>query len=155
MPLLAQLHESIYSKINNLAKEVIIKYINRDHRTPVLIFFSGDTDKTILHRLGITRRPMLNIINYDYNNDHNFEIQLIDFHTKHLIFSMKTGYLEKTGRMTNLTETHRLMCSKIHQDMTYAHDSRTDVILTKCIFDKIIRKMGIENIKKYLDSQNN
>lgn len=154
VPLLAQIHASIYSTRNDLTKETITNYISKGQRIPVLVFFNGDADKTIINRLGITQCKLLNIIGYDTNNDHMFDLQLFDFHNKKLIFSMSTKYFKKKGRLTNLTETHDLICSTKHDDVTYAHDPMTDVIYTKCIFDKLVKKFGIENIIKYLDSKN-
>jgi len=67
---------------------------------------------------------------------------------KQLLFEVDIGSYDKRGRLLNLEETHRLICSKRHK-VTYAHDPRTDVILTKCIFDFVIRKYKYENLIKH------
>jgi hypothetical protein len=56
--------------------------------------------------------------------------------------------MKKTGRLLNLEETHSLICNKKHK-ITYAHDPRTDVRLTKCIFDYVVRKMGYNRLIRH------
>lgn len=123
--------------------------MNNDHWTSVLVFFSGNTDKTILSDLGINGYPMFNVICYDTNNNHNFDVQLFNFQTKQIIFSAPVKFFKKDGKLTNLIETYILMCTKQHKNLNYANHPCTDNINTKFIFDKIVRKMGFQNIIKY------
>eukprot|EP00102_Acyrthosiphon_pisum_P020014 XP_016657224.1 PREDICTED: uncharacterized protein LOC107882805 [Acyrthosiphon pisum] len=51
------------------------------------------------------------------------------------------GYFKKNGRNLNLTEAHGMVCTKKHR-ITYAHDPKTDVRFTKCIFNTMVNKQG-------------
>jgi len=133
--------------VNSLNKTYINNYILRDNKINVIVVWNDSSDKNILKRLGITQFPLLNITCYDKNFDKNFVIQLEKVETKRKIFEVEIGTYDKRGRLFNLEETHRLICNKKHK-ITYVHDSRTDVVFTKCIFDYVVRKYGYENLKR-------
>ena len=44
--------------------------------------------------------------------------------------------------MLNLMETHDAICNLKHK-ITHRHEPVTDVIIAKCIFNNIIKKMGL------------
>lgn len=58
------------------------------------------------------------------------------------------GPVKKNGKMLNVMETHDLVCKKIHSQITIAHESITDVIMTKYIFNYIFQKVGRFTILK-------
>lgn len=91
---------------------------------------------------------MLNITCYDTKFNGNFSILLENLHTKTIIFEYEIGVFKKTGRLLNLEETHGMVCNKKHR-VTYAHDPKTDVRLTKCIFDFVMRKVRYDNLIKH------
>ncbi|XP_025197458.1 uncharacterized protein LOC112596181 [Melanaphis sacchari] len=55
------------------------------------------------------------------------------------------GSVNKNGRMLNLLETHDLCCKTDHK-ITHVHDPSADVILTKYLFHKLIRKISYTNL---------
>jgi len=82
---------------------------------------------------------LLNLTCYEKNFNKQFVIQLIKLDTNQILFEVNIGTYDKNGRLLNHEETHSLICSRKHK-ITHAHDPSTDVILTKCIFDFVIRK---------------
>lgn len=83
---------------------------------------------------------------YDERFDQAFSLIIEKLNTKEVIFEIEIGTFPKTGRLLNLEEAHgMILCGKKHK-ITYAHDPRTDVRLTKCIFDFIVRKIGYNNL---------
>lgn len=68
--------------------------------------------------------------------------------TKQIIFELDLGTFNKSGRLLNLEETHSIICQKNHK-VTHSHDPRTDVRLTKCIFDYVIRKQGFDRLTEF------
>jgi len=91
---------------------------------------------------------MLNLTCYDKHFNKQFVIQLIKLETKQIIFEVDVGHFDKKGRLLTLEETHGLICTRKHK-ITHAHDPRTDVILTKCISDFVVRKFKYENLIKH------
>ncbi len=143
LPLLGQLEASLKLKGGTtLSTTYINQYLHTDNRTPVIVFWNGTTDKEILQKLGLNRR-MLNITSYSDNNDNYFNLKLLDISglTSKLLYSSEIGYQEKNGRMLNLMETHDLIC-KTNHNITHSHDPIADVIITKCLFNYIIKDMG-------------
>lgn len=144
IPLLGQLESSLKLEgATTLSTIYLNQYLHTDGRTPIIVFFNGTTDKNIITRLQLNVKKMLDITSYSDNDDNYFNLKLLDVtgSTKKLIYSTKIGYYQKNGRMLNLMETHDLIC-KINHDITHSHDPVADVIITKCLFNYIIRDMG-------------
>lgn len=145
---LKQLDKSLSSSVNNLNPNFIENYISHGDKTNVVVFWNGSSDLDILKRLNINRFPVLNITCYDTKFNGNFSILLENLNTKTIIFEYEIGVFKKTGRLLNLEETHGMVCNKKHR-VTYAHDPKTDVRLTKCIFDFVMRKVRYDNLIKH------
>jgi hypothetical protein len=100
-------------------------------------------DTTIIKRLkipGITK--ILNITGYSEGDDDLYNIKLVDItNNNKVLHSSALGEVVKRGRMLNLLEAHGLICDTDHR-ITHCHDPVADVILTKCIFNKIVERMG-------------
>lgn len=139
---LAQIYDSINSEINNLHRDTIYDYLQRGDQRTIIVLWNGDTDALILNRLNLNY-PILNIRAYDVDNNQQFVLQLM-YH-KRVIVTIALGWVDKNGRMLNLLETHDMCCRKEH-DITHAHDPCTDVVLTKCLFDKLLRKITYRNL---------
>jgi len=148
-PLMEQMFQSLYTDYPTLTAAVISRYIRKDRKTPVIVLWSGTTDRMILDRLKISNHVVLNMIAYDTWRNGKFDLKLINMNDDELIFSTYIGTYEKNGRQLSLTETHAMTCSK-HHDITYAHDPCTDVMLTKCIFNTIVHKFTYSNLVYYL-----
>ncbi|XP_060874006.1 uncharacterized protein LOC132947791, partial [Metopolophium dirhodum] len=144
---LDQLNQSLKAPVNSLNATYIKNYILRDNKINVIVVFGGSSDREILKRLGI-RFPLLDMRCYDKYLNRQFYLQLEDVSNKRIIFEIEVGYYDKSGRILNLTESHNLICKKKHK-ITYAHDPRTDVIYTKCIFDYAVRNYRYENLIKH------
>jgi len=78
----------------------------------------------------------------------HFTLILEKLNSKETIFETDIGHVQKSGRLLNLEEAHRAICSKSHR-IIYAHDPKADVKLTKCIFDYVVRKQGYDKLIKY------
>lgn len=144
IPLLGQLETSLKLKGETTLSTVYLnQYLHTDNRIPIIVFWNGTTDKDIITRLRLNIKKMLNITSYSDNNDNYFNLKLLDTTESidKLLYSSRIGYHEKTGRMLNLIETHNLIC-KINHDITHSHDPVADVIITKCIFNYIIKDIG-------------
>ena len=137
-PILSQMRDSINSSKNNLNLKSIKKYLDKGNEEPVLVFFSGSTDKEIMVHLGLGNYTMLELTSYDLFDNRVFYLQLKIMSTKQIIAQEEIGYADKSGRQLCLGETHKLIYNRVHP-ITYAHDPCTDVILTKCLFDRLIR----------------
>jgi len=144
-PVLRQMKQSINSKESNLNMKSIKKYLGKNGTEPVVVFWNGSTDKEIMERLNLGNYKMLELTSYDVFNNHIFFLQLKNMKTKQIIGQEEIGYADKNGRLLKLVETHELICNRDHA-ITYAHDPCTDVILTKCLFDKVIRVCNRKNI---------
>ena len=142
---LDQLDKSLRATVSILNATYIKNYILRGDKTNVIVLWNGGSDRNILKRMGIVQFPILNITCYDKNFNQQFTIQLEKVETKQIIYEVEIGTFNKKGRLLNLEETHNIICNKKHK-ITYAHDPRTDVIYTKCIFDYVIRKYKYENL---------
>ena len=150
---LMQLDKSLNSKLNNLTPEFIENYILNGGKRNIIVLWNGHSDRNILKRLNIDKFEILNITCYDKYITKNFTIQfelLKEHKVRKLLLEQDVGYFEKNGRNLNLTEAHSTICTKKHR-ITYAHDPKTDVRLTKCIFNTIISKQGYANFIKYFD----
>jgi len=139
---LAQIYDGINSKINNLNRDTIFNYIQRGDQKTIIVLWNGDTDTLLLNRLNLSY-PILNIQAYDVDNNKQFSLQIM--HHKRVIGAIALGWADKNGRMLNLSETHDMCCRREH-DITHAHDLCTDVILTKCLFDKLLRKITYKDL---------
>ncbi|KAF0757755.1 Uncharacterized protein FWK35_00014957 [Aphis craccivora] len=145
-----QLQTSIKSSKSTLNTSYIENYILKGNKINVLVTWNGSSDKIILNRLGITQFQVLNITCYDKYFDQNFFLKLEKFGNKQIIFETEIGTFNKNGRLLNLEETHRMVCSRKHKTDSL-HDPRTDVKLTKCIFDYIVRIFGYQNLTKHYE----
>lgn len=139
-PLLDQYRFSLLSDNRNLSVRNIKQYIDKGKLEPVIVFWSGSTDRDIMRRMGLGGYKMLELIAYDVSNNQEFFLQLKNIKNKEIIVSEGIGNVDKGGSLLNLGETHQLICSKSHVT-THLHDPSTDVALTKCIFDKLLRVM--------------
>lgn len=139
---LAQIYDSLHSETDNLNRDTILNYVQRGNQKTIIVLWNGDTDALILNKLNLNH-PMLNIRAYDVDNNKQFELQLM-YH-KRVIVTIALGWADKNGRMLNLLETHDMCCRRKH-DITHAHDPCTDVILTKCLFDKLLRKITYKDL---------
>jgi len=137
-PVLDQMRKSIQAKISNMGIKHIKKYFLKGGTEPIIVLWNGSTDKEILDRLGLGYYKILEITCYDVDNNQRFYMQLKNLTTKQIILSEEIGYVDKMGRLLKLMETHDLVCTRNH-DINYAHDPCTDVELTKCLFDKLMR----------------
>jgi len=137
-PVLKQMQDSINAKNSNLNIKCIKKYLEKDKGKPIIVFWNGSTDKEIMEQIGLGNYHMIEISSYDILNNQIFHLQLKNIKMKQIIVSEEIGHIGKKGRLLNLTETHDLICNKTHT-LSYAHDSCTDVAVTKCLFDKLFR----------------
>ena len=113
-PILSQMRDSINSKKNNLNVKSIKKYLDKGNEEPVLVFFSGSTDKEIMVRLGLGNYIMLELTSYDLYDNRVFYLQLKVMSTKQVIAQEEIGYADKSGRQLNLSETQKLVCNQVH-----------------------------------------
>jgi len=144
IPLLGQLESSLkFNGVTTLSTVYLNQYLHTDGRTPIIVFWNGTTDKNIINRIRLDIKKILNITSYGDNNDSYFNLKLLDItgSTNKLIYSTKIGHHPKNGIMLNLVETHDLIC-KINHNTTHGRDPIADVIITKCLFNFIIRDMG-------------
>jgi len=137
-----QFTQSINTTNSKLSTPYITRYLHTDDRAPIVIFWAGNTDKTIMDRLRIPNvRSYLNITNYSRADDNNFSVILGNMGVEpQTMFEINIGYYKKNGRILNLEEAHGIICNQPH-DITYCHDPITDVILTRCIFKYILMKI--------------
>lgn len=140
-PLLGQLYRSVNLRGGtNLSTVYLNHYLHFDNRAPVLVFWNGSMDITIIERLKIKGiKKILNMTAYSETDDSSFSIKLIDVRNNKTIHISYIGEYNKKGRMLNLLEAHGLMCDMDHR-ITHCHDPVADVILTKCIFNVIINR---------------
>lgn len=75
-PVLRQMQDSINAKNKNLSIKCIKKYLERNKREPIIVFWNGSTNKEIMERLGLGKYQMLEISSYDLFNNHIFYLQL-------------------------------------------------------------------------------
>jgi len=145
-PFLDQYRDSLFSTNRNLSINNIKNYLDKGNAKAIVVFWGGSTDKIIMERMGLGHYQMLEIFASDKYNNQEFYLHLRNMSTKEIIISEEIGYVKKKGNMLKLGETHQLICSKSHK-ITYLHDPSTDVILTKCIFDKLLRIMKRKGLK--------
>lgn len=154
-PLLAQLSGSLNigrdnegKSLSTLSTVYIMEYLHIQNRAPVLVFWSGSTDLTIVERLRLQGIHMiLNITNSRNNLTNTFALELTNMYTKHTYHTKDIGHVEKRGSMLSLLEAHDQICKTKH-DITYCHDPIADVILTRCLFNIIIKDMTPKKLYK-------
>lgn len=110
----------------------------------IIVAWNGTEDRRILLRLGFTNHIILNLTAYDEYNNHTFYLKLINFNTKEILIIHKLGYVKKNGRLLSLLETHNLICEHNH-NILCEHEPVSDVRLTKCIFDYMLKRNQINN----------
>ena len=141
-PLLEQLYQSVNHQGESTLSTVYLQsYLHIDGREPVVVFWNGTSDITIIKRLrlrGII--AFLNISAISVRNNNEFTLELTNLETKKILYSGYLGELNKNGRMLGLLEAHDLACNIDHK-ITHCHDPIADVILTKCLFNYIVSKM--------------
>jgi hypothetical protein len=153
---LAQIYDSEHASRDTLGPQTVKNYLgNIDRnfnkcvkRNNVAVLWNGHMDRKILKQFIVRDQPFefLNLTAYDQQNNGLFYLELTDLERERTIGTTFLGPVNKNGRMLNLTETHNLVCKNIHPQMTIAHDPITDVIMTKCIFNHIFRKIGRHTI---------
>ena len=147
-PLLDQLYKSVSHQGESTLSTVYLQgYLHIEGREPIIVFWNGTSDITIIKRLrlrGII--AFLNISAISIMNNNEFILELTNIETKEVLYSGYLGELNKNGRMLGLSEAHNLACN-INHKITHCHDPITDVILTKCLFNYIVTK--IKPIKLY------
>ncbi|XP_060858581.1 uncharacterized protein LOC132935947 [Metopolophium dirhodum] len=141
-PLLDQLYKSInHQGESTLSTVYLQKYLHIDSREPIIVFWNGTTDLTIVKRLRLRGiLAFLNITAYSDRNNNEFNLKLTNIETRETLYSGYIGKLNKNGRMLNLLEAHGLVCNTNHH-ITHCHDPIADVILTKCVFDYVVTKI--------------
>ncbi|XP_060866547.1 uncharacterized protein LOC132942283 [Metopolophium dirhodum] len=141
-PLLEQLYKSVsHQGESTLSTVNLQKYLHIDNREPIIVFWNGTTDLTIIKRLRLRGiLAILNITAYSDRNNDEFNLKLTNIETKETLYSGYIGKLNKNGRMLNLIEAHGLVCNTNHH-ITHFHDPIADVILTKCVFDYVVAKI--------------
>ena len=112
---LAQIYDSINSKINNLHRDTIYNYLQRGDQKTIIVLWNGDTDALILNRLNLNY-PILNIRASDVDNNQQFVLQLM-YH-KRVIVTIALGWFDKNGNMLNLLETHDMCCRLVARNTT-------------------------------------
>lgn len=148
--LLGELEDCLKFKGETTLSTVYLnQYLHSDNKIPIIVSWNGTINKEIFKRLKLNIKKMLKIICYSDNNNNNFNIKLFDITgvTNKLLYSSKIGYHQKNGRMLNLIETHGLICEKNH-NITYNHDPIADNIITKCIFNNILKNMSPIQLQK-------
>jgi len=107
-PWLEQLYKSVSHQGElTLSMVYLQKYLHIDNREPIIVFWNGATDLTIIKRLrlrGII--SFLNITAYSDRNNDKFNLKLINLETKKTLYSGCIGKLNENGRMLNLLEAY-------------------------------------------------
>ncbi|XP_060860377.1 uncharacterized protein LOC132937636 [Metopolophium dirhodum] len=150
--LLEQLYTSVsHQGESTLSTVYLQKYLRIDNREPIIVFWNGTTDLTIIKILRLRGvLVFLNITVYSDRNNDEFNLKLTNIETKETLYSGYIGKINKNGKMLNLLEAHGLVCNTNHH-ITHCHDPIADVILTKCVFDYVvakIRQMGEISCKR-------
>ena len=147
-PLLEQLYKSVsHQGESTLSTVYLQRYLQIDGREPIVVFWNGTSDITIIKRLRLRGiLAFLNISAISIRNNNDFILELTNLETKEILYSGYFGELNKNGRMLGLSEAHDLACD-INHKITHCHDPIADVILTKCLFNHIVAK--IKPIKLY------
>jgi len=147
-PLLEQLYKSVsHQGESTLSTVYLQRYLHINDREPLVVFWNGSSDITIIKRLRLTGiLAYLNISAISIRNNDDFILELTNLETKEVLYSGYLGKLNKNGRMLGLSEAHELACD-INHNITHCHDPVADVILTKCLFNYIVTK--IKPIKLY------
>ncbi|XP_022163082.1 uncharacterized protein LOC111028659 [Myzus persicae] len=140
-PLLEQLYLSVNMQgASTLSTTYLQKYLHIPEREPIIVFWNGSMDMTIIKHLrlrGILK--YLNLTAYSDKNNNEFNLKLTNVESKEQLYSGYIGTVTKNGRMLNLLETHELVCN-INHNITHCHDPVADIILTKCIFNYVFGK---------------
>uniref|UniRef100_A0A2S2QRM2 Uncharacterized protein n=1 Tax=Sipha flava TaxID=143950 RepID=A0A2S2QRM2_9HEMI len=130
----------------NLTRNIIANHFNFENRNNIILVWNGSTDVIILERLRIWN-AVVNLEAYDVYNNGDFFLRLTFLRTKQLIAQVPLGKFYKNGRLLSLTEAHDIICWDSHE-ITYLHDPRVDVILTKCLFNYLVNEETFEKILK-------
>lgn len=77
---------------------------------------------------------ILNLLAYDEVNG-EFNLKLINMTTNQTTVVHKLETVRKIGLLLSLSDTHKLLCSMSHANVTYLHDPATNVVLTKCVLN--------------------
>jgi len=127
--------------------------LHADGKAPCVVFWNGNTDKNLIEKLGITHvKNYLDIttIHHSYNNNYDLVLQDMSRNKQVILSKIPIGhYIKKNGRTLNLLECHTLICGQIHEGVVDCHDPVTDVILTKCIFNYIMKTVKPSTIYSY------
>lgn len=91
---------------------------------------------------------MLDILRYDVPKNKIFFLELQNLKPKLVIVSEKIGHFDKNGGALKVSETHDLVCCKLHE-INYIHDPCTDVAYTKCLFNRLLRVHKYKYIQLY------
>lgn len=143
--ILNELHLGMKAKTSNLTTSFLKNYLDFNNQNAIILLWNGNSDKTILQRLGFNTNIILNMTAYDTDNNRVFYLKLINFQSNEIILNHKLGYIIKNGRFLSLKETHDSICNQNH-DITYIHDAVSDVKLTKCIFNYLCIKNNYQFI---------
>lgn len=145
-PLLAELYDSIHEPLNNLNPEYIKSYITKRGDASFIVLWSGDTDRTILTQLGI-QFTMLNLTARDLSNTGTYTLTLTNFTTRRTLFSIELGpVVTAKGNVLSLFHTHSVFCGRGHFNCIQPHHPITDLQWTRCIFDRLVRKMTYKRL---------
>jgi len=134
-PILAQIYDSDHTLRPNFTFTAIKNMLDK---YDAIVMWEGSTDHKILNKLEIYGY-MLTMRGWDVHNDNQFDLQLIDISTKRTIISIQLGHFSKQGRALKLSEAHKLVCEGDH-GATEALDPKTDVLWTRCLFNKLRRE---------------
>lgn len=139
-PIQNQIFISVNSNINNLSQKSIQNLIcNYDNdKKQVVVTWNGSTDIEILK-----------LLNIDKNNYRHIDIMavrqwgnqfaLYAYDDNGTVTSVRClGNINKRGHKLNLKETHDIICKENHQNISI-HDPIFDVLMTKCIYDKMFK----------------
>lgn len=137
---LAQIFDSVVTTKPNLDARTMKDYFLDGGNNATIVLWCGDTDKTILTRLGFNLRVQ-HLRAYDVENTGRFYLELLR-EDKTVIHTVHIGKYEKTGRLLSLQETHDSLCKQPHT-IEHAHDPRTDVLWTKCLFNIVTQDIGL------------
>lgn len=133
---LREINESLRIGNNgNLKREVIDEELGWDDS--IVVTWGGTNDLKILEKLDIGKRRVYDITANDLNKKGEFNFEIRDTEKNKIILQDRIGTLDFKGRSLNLTDAHDHLCWEDH-DCTEMHDPITDVMYTKCIFNRLM-----------------
>lgn len=137
-------YQNLVTEINEGMKQhtPTLTHANLHHKlqNKILITFAGNTDFQILKNLGITSN-VYSLECDDLESPTQFSLYLRQLPHKTRLASLDVGHQNKNGRMLSLSETHNILCKKIHEGFT--NDPSADVIMTGCLLIKLRFKTKI------------